>query len=110
MLTLKQKLGHRIRTLRKGLGYSQEQLAELMGINIPNLSNIECGKRFMTIETLEKFAKVLRTTERDLFDFSTFEAPKYYRSDIEKILDMCDENDLKFFLDIMRSYIQTKKI
>lgn len=109
MLTLKQKLGYRIKTLRKKAGYSQEQLAEKMGMNAPNLSNIECGKRFMTIETLEKFANALNTTERDLFDFSESEPSKYYRSDIENILNNCDEKDLRFFVDIMRSYMAVKR-
>ena len=53
----------------------------------PNLSNIERGKRFMTAETLEKIATALNTTERELFDFSESIPQKYFRADIEKILD-----------------------
>lgn len=108
MPTLKEKLGLRIKTLRKKLGLSQEKLAELINMDKPNLSNIERGKRFMTAETLEKIATALNTTERELFDFSESIPQKYFRADIEKILDNSQEKDLKFFLDVMNSYSQIK--
>ena len=108
MPTLKEKLGLRIKYLRKKNGLSQENLAELINMDKPNLSNIERGKRFMTAETLEKIAKALNTTERELFDFSEFIPQKYFRAEIEKILEGFEEKDLKFFLDIMNSYIKIK--
>lgn len=108
MPTLKEKLGLRIKTLRKKNGLSQEKLAELINMDKPNLSNIERGKRFMTAETLERIANALNTTERELFDFSESIPQKYFRADIEKILDNSQEKDLKFFLDVMNSYSQIK--
>jgi len=108
MPTLKEKLGLRIKTLRKKNGLSQEKLAELINMDKPNLSNIERGKRFMTAETLERIANALNTTERELFDFSEYNPQKYFRADIEKILDNSQEKDLKFFLDVMNSYSQIK--
>ena len=48
MTTLKKKLGARIQYLRKQQKLTQETLAENIGMDTPNLSNIECGKRFMT--------------------------------------------------------------
>ena len=109
MHTLKEKLGARIKARRKELGLSQESLAELVNMDTPNLSNIERGKRFMTAETLESIAQALKTSERELFDFSEQEPQKYYRSDIQKYLDTSSEEDLKFFLDVMKSYFQHKK-
>ena len=106
MHTLKEKLGARIKARRKELGLSQESLAELVNMDTPNLSNIERGKRFMTAE---RIAQALKTSERELFDFSEQEPQKYYRSDIQKYLDTSSEEDLKFFLDVMKSYFQHKK-
>ena len=104
MPSLKKKLGLKIKELRKKLGYSQEKLAEIIDMDIPNLSNIECGKRFMTAETLEKIAKALKCSERELFDFSAVEPQRYLREDIDKILNSAKDCDLQFFLDIMKSY------
>ena len=108
MQSLKKKLGLRIKEIRKKLGYSQEKLAEIINMDIPNLSNIECGKRFMTAETLEKIAKALKCSERELFDFSSTEPKKYLREDINKILNNSKDEDLQFFLDVLKSYKKNK--
>ncbi len=109
MQTLKEKLGSRIKYLRKNAGLSQEKLAEIMEMDIPNLSNIERGKRFMTAETLEKFAVALNTTERELFDFSLESPHNYLRVDIEKILDTLNNKDLEFILKVLKGYKEIKE-
>ena len=67
--TLKEKLGARIQEIRKLQNLTQERLAEKIGLDTPNLSNIERGKRFLSAETLEKIVKALNITEKELFDF-----------------------------------------
>lgn len=109
MLNLKEKLGIRIRKFRKELGYSQEKLAELIGMDIPNLSNIERGKRFMTAETLEKLAISLKTTERELFNFNEIEPSKYYHQDINAILNYFNEDELEFTLNFLKNYLKIRK-
>lgn len=108
MPTLKEKLGKRIRELRKKNNLSQEMLAEIIDMDTPNLSNIERGKRFMTAETLEKFAVALNTTERELFDFSEFEPNLYYKKDIEILLRDLSEIDLEFIFNVIKNYKKTK--
>ena len=54
MSSLKNKFGKRIQQIRKSKHMTQEKLSELVGIDTPNLSNIERGKKFVTAETLEK--------------------------------------------------------
>lgn len=108
MLTLKEKLGKRIKELRKKNNFSQEKLAEIIDMDIPNLSNIERGKRFMTAETLEKFVAALNTTEYDLFDFREFEPNLYYKTDIEKLLSDFSDTDMEFILNVIKSYKKAK--
>ncbi len=50
MGSLKEKLGARIQQIRKSKGLTQEKLAEAIGLDTPNLSNIERGKRFLSSE------------------------------------------------------------
>ena len=69
MKSLKQKLGARIQEIRKSKNLTQEVLAEKLAMDTANLSNIECGKRFMTADTLEKIAVALNVEEKELFDF-----------------------------------------
>ena len=69
MKNIKQLLGLRIKELRKNKSLTQEKLAELAGIEIPSLSNIENGKNYPTYETLDKLAKAFQVRPFELFLF-----------------------------------------
>mgnify|MGYP002711239257 CR=1 FL=1 len=49
-MTLKQDLGQRIQKLRKDKKITQEQLAEMVGIDPKNISRIEKGNNYPTAE------------------------------------------------------------
>ena len=55
-MNIKSLLGKRIKEIRKRRMMTQEKLAELAGIEIPSLSNIENGKNYPNNETLEKIS------------------------------------------------------
>lgn len=53
----------KIREYREKIGYTQEQLSEIVGISRPYLSALENGrKKNPSITLLKKMAKVLNTT------------------------------------------------
>lgn len=57
MGTITQKeLGNRISELRKIKGYSQDELAKLLGISRPSLTQIELGNRNISVIELKKIA------------------------------------------------------
>jgi len=49
-------IGKQIRTFREKKGFSQDELAEIMGINRSTVSKIETGKFAISIDYLVKFA------------------------------------------------------
>ena len=53
--------------IRKKRKYTQEQLAEMIGISPRNLSNIEKGVNFAKANTLEKILISLNITTEELF-------------------------------------------
>ena len=59
MKNLKQKFGKRLREIRKSRQLTQEELAETIGIALPNISYIETGKTFPSVETQEKLCDAL---------------------------------------------------
>ncbi len=59
--------GNRIREFRERLGISQVELARRTRIASPNLSNIERGQIAPWPKIKRKLARVLKTTERELF-------------------------------------------
>src|SRR5579872_4984863 len=65
--TLTQKqIGQRLMDLRKLKGLSQEDLAKLVNISRPSLTQIELGNRSVDVQELQKFARIL---EFSLDDF-----------------------------------------
>jgi len=56
------KMGERIRILREAVGFSREQLAEMLDISVIFMRSIECGQRGFSIETLQKLCVVLSTS------------------------------------------------
>ena len=82
MGNIKVLLGKKIKELRKNRGLTQEKLAELAGIEIPSLSNIENGKNYPNHETLEKIALALQIKPYELFIFD------YYKNYEELIAEM----------------------
>lgn len=69
-MTLKQDLGQRIQKLRKDKKITQEQLAEMVGIDPKNISRIEKGNNYPTAENLTSIAKALNVDIYELFVFN----------------------------------------
>ena len=71
MSTLRVRFGKRLRQIRRYKDITQVQLAELAGVSLETISNIERGKSAASFETIEKLAGVLGVEILELFDFST---------------------------------------
>ena len=101
MNPLKKKLGARIQEIRKGKNLTQEALAEKIDMDKPNLSNIECGKRFMTAETLEKLSTALEVEEKDLFDFGHIKDRKELLKAINHATNNASEKELQYIYKVL---------
>ena len=88
-------LGTRVRKLRSAKGYTQEQVAEQLGISRQKYAWIENGTNSITLDILSKIAKILSVTVGDITKVLD-EAPVIeYRTSIEKsasekVFDMLD--------------------
>lgn len=63
----KQNLGRLLRNLRKSEEASQEEFADMLGINRTYYGNIERGENSISLDKLQKISKVLDTPLSDLF-------------------------------------------
>jgi transcriptional regulator with XRE-family HTH domain len=59
--------GERVRDLRERAGFSQEELADVARLHRTAIGFIERGERGSTLQTIEKLAKALKVTPRELF-------------------------------------------
>jgi transcriptional regulator with XRE-family HTH domain len=61
-------VGIRIKAVRNRKGITQDQLAELAGLNRVHLYRIESGRQSMTLRTLKIIADALDVKMRELID------------------------------------------
>ncbi len=103
MGNIKYQLGKRIKELRQRQKFTQEKLAELAGIEIPSLSNIENGKNYPNNETLEKLANALNVKPFELYLFDYYKNPQDMLNEMINSLQNNEEltqKVYKFFLCI----------
>ena len=66
-MDIKQKYAKRLRSLRKGSGISQEELAFRAKLDRTYINSVENGKRNISIVNIEKIAIALNLSIRDFF-------------------------------------------
>jgi len=101
MNNIKKLLGLRIKEIRKKRGFTQEKLAELAGIEIPSLSNIENGKNYPNHETLDKISNALSVRPYELFIFDYYISPEVLIKEMTEYMEkdeILTQKMYKFFI------------
>lgn len=66
-MKLMKAFGARVAAVRKGRGFTQQKLAEEIGMSVVAIAYIETGKRWARLGTLTKIADALQVDIADLF-------------------------------------------
>lgn len=69
IMDLREKFGCNIKQLREKKNYSIEYLANISNIDRTYISDIEKGKRNVSLLIIEKLAKAFEINIKDLFDY-----------------------------------------
>jgi transcriptional regulator with XRE-family HTH domain len=106
-------IGQQIKAIRDTKGLKQEDLAERINSGRPRISDIEKGKKNITLATLETIMNALEITPYELFDFQKYinvaelkekklilDAHKYML--MERQLD-----DVKYVIRSTKDYLDT---
>jgi transcriptional regulator with XRE-family HTH domain len=75
------EIGNKIRMLRRHAGFTQEGLAELVGVSFQQIQKYENGSTKMNTDKLQHVANALNVPVSSLFEDDTFEKPPL--SDVE---------------------------
>lgn len=70
--TIQKKFGENLRKVRLAKGYTQEHLANELGIEISQISRIERGVINTSVSTLYSISLILKVNVSDFFDFDNF--------------------------------------
>lgn len=85
-------LGSNIKNYRKLRGYTQENLAEAVGLEIKSLSLVETGKGFVSAKTLAKLCEVLNVKPAELFEFDDSNDEQELYKSAEETLELLKNN------------------
>lgn len=66
---LKKQFGKRVQAMRFAAKMTQENLANVVGVTVESISNIERGIHGPSFDTLEKISVALNTPVKNLFTF-----------------------------------------
>ena len=104
-------LGARIRELRKAKKYTQDEFAELIGVDSKHLSRVECSRTQPSLNLLNKISQALEIDILELFkikhlETQGFKNKKELIEEINAILQSSDFNKIKLFYKILKVVIQ----
>lgn len=68
-MDIKLLVGKRVKELRNKLGVSQEELADMVGLDRTYITSVECGKRNISIVNIEKLAIAFQVSLHECFNF-----------------------------------------
>ena len=71
-MDIKLKIGQRIKELRKKLGLSQESLAYKAEVDRTYVTDVENGRRNVSVEILERLIKALDVSITEFFNAKEF--------------------------------------
>ena len=95
--------GKRIKELREARNLTQEQLAEMVGLEYQTISRIETGYYFTNFENLKNIANALNTDIKDLFDFEHIKLHKDLKNEIKNKIDHLSDKQLYFVNKILNA-------
>ncbi len=108
----KKKIGSQLKELRLSRGWRQSEVADRVNLSRPAISNLEAGKRALTLTTLQRFCELYQI---DISYFgietSNFDESLDLTSRIEAIFnssDISEEKKDELHRNIMEIYINSK--
>ncbi len=103
----KKVVGMRIKSLRRARDYSQERLAEIMGINPKYLSSIERGEENPTLDLLIRLSQGLKVEMHEIFNLEyEGQPPQILRRKLQGLLGEIKEEDLTRAIRILSTFVR----
>lgn len=110
-INIQSRFGVAVKTRRKDLGYSQEELAERAGLHRTYVADVERGARNLSLLSIEKLALALELPIPALFATATSTTGKRpWEGVVDILLVEDDSNDIELTLDAFESANLTNHI
>ena len=100
----KKNFGLRLKEIRKGKGYTQENLCDIANIDISNYSKMETGKVTPSLQALYKILKGADIEPNELFEYEHLSSEKLLDEKIKEIYSKYSLSKKQFLYKFMRSF------
>lgn len=99
-------LGQRVRELRKGMGWSQEELGERANLHPTYVGGIERGERNVSLDNLNKLAAAFGLSLGELFQLPSSDGSERHsvQTSITTLLRRQDDRSLEFILKFLKVF------
>lgn len=101
----KKLLGLRIREVRHSRQLTQEKLSEMIGLDPKQISRIESGQSYPSMDTLEAIADHLDVEMQDLLNFRHLSQAESLDEEVLRILRQMDLNTKRLSIKILNALI-----
>ena len=101
----KQKFAENLKKIRKSRKLTQEQLAEMVGVDFRYISFIENARSFPSCELIEKLSNALNIDYADLFSFDETFSRQHYEMQLLEIVKLLNDKNLKTLLKIAKDLV-----
>lgn len=102
-----EKIGIAIKAARKKNGYTQEALAELLGVTPTHIKHIESGRRLPSVEILFSAAHLLHFSLDDLLPSKRQNQPVSL-SKLDQVIQQCSKKELVLLEQVAEAIIQNR--
>lgn len=104
---VKELVGRRVKSLRKGSSLTQEQLAERANLHVKYISSLECGRENPTLDVFLKISNALGVEVADIFAFEhESENAKELRKTLTALLNDADPEGLQMAFKIVKAVLK----
>lgn len=102
---IKELFGAKVKEYRIKKGLTQEKLAELSNTEQKHISDIECGRSFLSADLLERITTALEIEPKNLFEFYHLQDEKNLKKDIVVMLNKLTKEDLSLVYKFIRTFV-----
>ena len=103
--TANKSIGKSIRILRHQHGWSQEDIANRLGISIPAFSKIETGITDINLSRLEQISILFEMSVVQLLTFNDAEQEQKYNSELESVIKKLSDREAEV-IDLQKKVIE----
>ena len=96
-------IGRGIRQIRVASGITQTELAHALKCSVQHLSNLENGRKTISLEMLVKVRQILAVSADELFGAGGRQQRDPYITAISVRLQNCTEKEKRLFLELLKN-------